>query len=70
MGEDAVRDTAFEIRKARAAEICVLGVFAGNMDDLTSEKKIYGKDFAYIRNMGNFAYVVGSFLRKQIEEDE
>lgn len=70
MGEDAVRDTAFEIRKARAAEICVLGVFAGNMDDLTSEKKIYGKDFAYIRNMGNFAYVVGSFLKRQIEEEE
>ena len=70
MGEDAVRDTAFEIRKARAAEICVLGVFAGNVDDLTSEKKIYGKDFAYIRNMGNFAYVVGSFLRRQIEEEE
>lgn len=66
-GEVAVRDTAYEVRKARAAGISVLGIFAGDNEDLIVEKKIYGKDFAYIRNISNFSNVVGTYLKKQLE---
>ena len=65
--EVAVKDTAFEVRKARAGGIAVLGIFAGDYEDLAAEKKIFGKDFAYIRNITNFSFVVGSYLRKQLE---
>ena len=68
-GEFAVRDTAFEVRRARALGIAVLGVFAGEDDDLGAEKKIFGKDFAFIRNIGNFSNVVGMYLKRQLEED-
>ena len=59
-------DTATEIRKLRNRKISVLGVFAGEEEDLQAEKRIFGKDFAYIRDISNFANVVGRYLRKQI----
>ena len=68
-GEFAVRDTAFEVRRARALGISVLGVFAGEDEDLTAEKKIFGKDFAFIRQIGNFSNVVGTYLKRQLEDD-
>ena len=49
--------------------VAVLGVFMGEEQDLAAERKIFGKDFAYIRNIGNFANVVGTYLRKQLEEE-
>ena len=51
-GKYAVRDTGFEVRKLRIWEY-VLGVFAGEEKDLATEKKIFGKDFAYIREITN-----------------
>lgn len=66
--EYAVKDTATEVRKLRNRKIAVLGVFAGEEEDLQAEKKIFGKDFAYIRDISNFANVVGRYLRKQIGE--
>ena len=70
MGEEAARDTAFEIRKARAMGIAVLGIFAGNSADLETEKKIFGKDFAYIRNISNFSRIVETYLCREIDEAE
>lgn len=67
-GDYAVKDTAFEVRKLRNAGTAVLGVFAGEEQDLQAERRIFGKDFAYIRNIGNFANVVGRYLRKQLED--
>ena len=64
--EYAVKDTATEIRKLRNRKISVLGVFAGEEEDLQAEKRIFGKDFAYIRDISNFANVVSRYLRKQI----
>lgn len=68
-GEEAIRDTGFEIRRARAMGISVLGIFAGQGDDLNAEKRIYGKDFAYIRSITSFSHVVGTYLKKQLDED-
>lgn len=68
-GEEAIKDTAFEVRRARALGISVLGIFAGVEDDLPAEKKIYGKDFAYIRNISNFSRIVGTYLRRQLDKE-
>ena len=69
MGTTAVADTATEVRRLRSMEVSVLGVFAGEEKDLASEKKIFGKDFAYIRNIANFSKIVGRYLTKQLEND-
>ncbi len=53
----------------RSQGVSVLGVFAGEEKDLPAEKKIFGKDFAYIRDIGNFSKIVGRYLTKQLETD-
>lgn len=68
-GDYAVADTATEVRRLRNLGVSVLGVFAGEEKDLEAEKKIFGKDFAYIRDISNFSRIVGSYLTKQIEEN-
>lgn len=67
-GEYAAKDTSFEIRKLRNLGVAVLGVFAGEEKDLSTEKKIFGKDFAYIREIENFSRIVGKYLVRQWEE--
>lgn len=69
MGRYAVNDTATEIRHLRNQGVSVLGVFAGKEQDLTTEKKIFGKDFAYIRDIANFSRIVGKYLIKQLDYD-
>ena len=66
-GDYAVQDTAYEVRKLRSAGICVLGVFAGREEDLAAEKKIFGKDFAYIRDIRNFSAIVCQYLQRLLE---
>lgn len=68
-GKAAISDTATEVRRLREQEISVLGVFAGEEKDLATEKKIFGKDFAYIREISNFSKIVGRYLTKQLEID-
>lgn len=68
-GNIAVSDTATEVRRLRNLEVSVLGVFAGEEKDLATEKKIFGKDFAYIRDIYNFSRIVGRYLRKQLETE-
>ena len=69
-GKYAIIDTAAQIRKLRSQGVSVLGVFAGEEKDLATEKKIFGKDFAYIRNITGFSKIVGRYLTKQLEDDE
>lgn len=68
-GEEAVKDTALEVRR-RALGISVLGIFSGIEDDLPAEKKIYGKDFDYIMNISNFSRIVGTYLRRQLDKGD
>lgn len=68
-GKEAIADTATEIRRLRNLDVSVLGVFAGEEKDLATEKKIFGKDFAYIRNIKNFSKIAGRYLTKQLETD-
>lgn len=69
-GKYAVKDTATEVRRLRNLGVSVLGVFAGEEKDLETEKKIFGKDFAYIRDIANFSKIVGRYLTRQLELDE
>lgn len=66
-GDYAVKDTAQEVRKARNKGVYVLGVFAGKEQDLQAEKRIFGKDFAYIKDIRNFSNVVGQYLQKLLD---
>lgn len=68
-GKYAVNDTATEVRRLRSQGVSVLGVFAGEEKDLSTEKKIFGKDFAYIRDIVNFSKIVGRYLTKQLDFD-
>lgn len=68
-GEYAITDTAFEVRKLRGSGIYVLGVFSGQERDLAAEKRIFGKDFAYIRDIRNFSRVVSKYLQRLLEQD-
>lgn len=68
-GEYAITDTAFEVRKLRGNGIYVLGVFSGQEKDLAAEKRIFGKDFAYIRDIRNFSRVVSKYLQRLLEQD-
>ncbi len=65
-GYQGVRDSAIEIRKVRNRGISVLGVFTGLERELNAEKMIFGRDFAYIREIDNFAKVVSAYLKKHI----
>ncbi|MDO5336710.1 MAG: nitric oxide reductase activation protein [Eubacteriales bacterium] len=66
-GSYGVADTAFEVRRLRNLGVSVLGVFAGEEKDLAAEKKIFGKDFAYIRDITGFSRIVGKYLVKQLD---
>ena len=68
-GKAAIADTATEVRRLRNLDVSVLGVFAGEEKDLATEKKIFGKDFAYIRDIANFSKIVGRYLTKLLEID-
>lgn len=68
-GKAAIADTATEVRRLRNLNVSVLGVFAGEEKDLATEKRIFGKDFAYIRDIANFSKIVGRYLTKQLEID-
>lgn len=62
-----VRDTAFEVRSARADGISVICVFTGDDEDVPSAKQIYGRDFARIQSLDKLADTVGMLLQNQIK---
>ena len=65
--QTGIRDTAFEVRSARADGIRVICVFTGDDEDLPSAKLIYGRDFARIQSFDKLADTVGMLLQNQIK---
>lgn len=65
-GDVAIKDTASEIFNLKMKGSHVLGVFTGEDEDLEDEKKIYGKDFAYIRKIDRFSRIIGFYLEQLI----
>ena len=64
---EGIRDTAFEVRSARADGIAVICVFTGDDEDVPSAKLIYGRDFARIQSLDKLADTVGMLLLNQIK---
>ena len=64
--ETGVRDTAYEVRRARADGIAVICVFTGEDEDLPAAKTVYGRDFARIRSVDQLADTVGLLIQNQI----
>ena len=65
--ETGIRDTAFEVRRARADGIAVICVFTGEDEDLPAAKTVYGRDFARIRSVDQLADTVGLLIQNQIK---
>lgn len=63
-GDIAIKDTAQEIFNLKMLNRNVLGIFTGEEEDLEYEKKIYGKDFAYIKDLNRFSRTIGYFLQQ------
>ncbi|WAW14271.1 hypothetical protein [Peptostreptococcus equinus] len=68
-GEDAVRNTQEEVFNGKLNDIHILGIFTGEEEDLPTEKRIYGKDFAYIKNIKRFSKIIGFYLSQVINYD-
>ncbi len=65
--QQGIRDTAMEVRSARADGIAVVCVFTGADEDVASAKLIYGRDFARIQSIDKLADTVGKLLQNQIK---
>ena len=61
-----IRDTALEVRRARADGIAVICVFTGTDQDLPAAKLVYGRDFARIQSLDRLADTVGMLIRNQL----
>ncbi|MBR1455790.1 MAG: hypothetical protein IJ594_01350 [Oscillospiraceae bacterium] len=65
--EAGIRDTALEVRRAKADGIAVICVFTGNDEDVQSARTVYGRDFARIRSLDQLADTVGKLIQNQIK---
>ena len=61
-----IRDTASEVRRARADGIAVMCVFTGDEQDLPNARLVYSKDLARIPSVDKLADAVGKLLQDQI----
>ena len=61
-----IRDTAAEVRRARADGIAVMCVFTGDEEDLPNARLVYNKDLARIPSVDKLADAVGKLLQDQI----
>lgn len=64
--EAGVRDTAFEVRRARADGIAVICVFTGEDRDVPSARLVYGQDFARIQSLDRLADTVSRLIQNQL----
>ena len=53
-GEGAVKDTAYEVRRARNQGIFVIGIFVGNEEELSVEREFMEKTLPIFANISNF----------------
>ena len=65
-GENGILNTASEVRSMLHRGIAVICVFTGDDDDVPAAHTIYGRNFARIRNLDQFADTVGTLIQNQI----
>lgn len=66
IGDAAIRDTCFQIRKLRRKGVHVIGVFLGSDSELENERIIYGASFLRIRQAGDFGGAAGKRLSETL----
>jgi hypothetical protein len=66
IGDAAIRDTCFQIRKLRRKGIHVIGAFLGSDSELENERIIYGASFLRIRQAGDFGGAAGKRLSETL----
>ena len=64
--DNGILNTAAEVRSMLHRGIAVVCVFTGDDDDVPAAHTIYGRDFARIRNLEQFANTVGTLIQNQI----
>lgn len=65
-GDNSILNTASEVRSLLHRGIAVMCVFTGDDNDVPSAHTIYGRDFARIRHLDQFADTVGTLIQNQI----
>lgn len=64
--DNSILNTAAEVRSLQHHGIAVICVFTGDDDDVPAAHTIYGRNFARIRNLDQFADTVGTLIQNQI----
>ena len=64
--DNSILNTAAEVRSLQHCGIAVVCVFTGDDDDVPAAHTIYGRNFARIRNLDQFANTVGTLIQNQI----
>ena len=63
---NGIQNTAIEVRSLLKLDISVICVFTGNDKDVPAAHTIYGRNFARIRSLDQFADTVGTLIQNQI----
>lgn len=66
VGEEAIRDTCFQVRKLRREGVHVIGIFLGDDGELENERMIYGSSFLRIRRAEDFGGSAGKRLSETL----
>jgi len=66
VGDAAIRDTCFQVRKLRREGAYVIGIFLGEDGELENERMIYGASFLRIRRAEDFAGSAGKRLSETL----
>ena len=61
-----IQNTAMEVRSLLHRDIAVICVFTGDDEDVPAAHTIYGRNFARIRSLEQFADTVGTLIQNQI----
>ena len=64
--QEGIQNTAHEVRALLRQEISVICVFTGDDEDIPAAHTIYGRNFARIRSLDQFADTVGTLIQNQI----
>lgn len=66
IGEAAIGDTCFQVRKLRREGVYVIGIFLGDDNELENERMIYGSSFLRIRRAEDFGGSAGKRLSETL----
>ena len=66
VGDEAVRDTCFQVRALRREGVHVIGIFLGDDGELENERMIYGSSFLRIRRAEDFGGSAGKRLSETL----